>query len=100
MHVPLPVLAGAAILFLVLAFLALRRRASARDLIQPPRHAFGAGRATVKTAGPAATSILPPEILEEVQSLVRQGQKLEAIKRVREVTHLGLGEAKDLVERL
>lgn len=100
MHVPLPVLAAAAILFLVLAFLALRRRASARDLIEPPRYPYGTERARDAAARPAATADLPPEVLEEVRSLVGRGRKIDAIKRVREVTHLGLGEAKNLVEHL
>jgi ribosomal protein L7/L12 len=37
---------------------------------------------------------------EEVKRLVRSGQKIEAIKLVREQTGLGLKEAKDLVDRL
>ena len=35
---------------------------------------------------------------EQVAELVRRGRKLEAIKRVRDLTQLGLKEAKDLVE--
>jgi hypothetical protein len=96
MYVPLPVLAAAAILFLVLVVLAVRRRAPARDLIAPPRFPPGTGRSPKEAAVPE----LPPEILAEVRVLVGQDRKIEAIKRVREVTHLGLGEAKDLVERL
>jgi ribosomal protein L7/L12 len=53
-----------------------------------------------ETAGLAAVTELPPEILNEVRFLVGQGRKIDAIKRVREVTLLGLTEAKDLVERL
>jgi ribosomal protein L7/L12 len=86
MYVPLPVLAAAGILLLVVAFLAVRRRSPASDLIQSPR--------------PSIATQIPSEILEEVRSLARQGRKLEAIKRVRLATHLGLAEAKDLVERL
>ena len=96
MYVPLPVLAAAAILFLVLFVLAVRRRAPTRDLIAPPLHSPVAGQARGGTAVPE----LPPEILAEVRSLIGQDRKIEAIKRVREVTRLGLGEAKDLVERL
>ncbi|HLY61979.1 MAG TPA: 50S ribosomal protein L7/L12 [Terriglobia bacterium] len=36
--------------------------------------------------------------LAEARELNRNGRKIEAIKRVREVTGLGLREAKDLVE--
>lgn len=53
--------------------------------------------------------IIPPEPPEavtpdnvfydpEVQEYLMQGRKIDAIKRVRELTHLGLKEAKDLVE--
>ena len=100
MYVPLPVFAAVGVLFLVLAFLAVRRRSSARDLIAPPRHPAGTWRSGEQVASPAAIPVLPPEILEEVRTLVGQGRKIDAIKRVREVTHFGLGEAKDLVERL
>ena len=97
MYVPLPVLAVAAILFLVLAVLAVRRRSPVRDLIDPPRFAhIGA----VAARPVAATPDLPAEMLEEVRLLISRKQKIEAIKRVREVTHLGLAEAKELVERL
>jgi ribosomal protein L7/L12 len=36
----------------------------------------------------------------EVMSAIRSKQKIMAIKRVRELTGLGLKDAKDLVERL
>lgn len=39
-------------------------------------------------------------IREEIVSLLEEGQKIEAIKRVREVTNLGLKEAKDAVEEM
>ena len=94
MHVPLPVLAAAAFLFLVLAVLAVRRRAPARDLIDPPRFSVTGSRPLAPTAD------LPAETLEEVRLLISQKKKIEAIKRVREVTHLGLTEARELVERL
>lgn len=37
---------------------------------------------------------------EELAALVRAGNKIEAIKRLRELTGLGLREAKDAVERI
>jgi ribosomal protein L7/L12 len=56
---------------------------------------------------PAATGVsTPPPIQfapgshEEIQALVAQGKKIDAIKRVREMTGLGLKEAKDYVEQL
>jgi ribosomal protein L7/L12 len=43
---------------------------------------------------------LDPAAENELRDLVARGQKIEAIKRVRELTGLGLKEAKDYVERL
>ena len=43
---------------------------------------------------PSGQYTLPPE----VEALVRQGQKIQAIKLVREQTNMGLKDAKDLVE--
>jgi large subunit ribosomal protein L7/L12 len=97
MYVPLPVLAAAAILFLVLVFLAARRRRPAHDLIDPPRFSH-LGPVAARPVAP--TVDLPAHMLDEVRLLISQNRKIEAIKRVREATHLGLSEAKDLVERL
>jgi len=97
MHVPLPVLAAAAVLFLVLVFLVARRRRPARDLIDPPRFSH-IGPVAARPVAPTAD--LPAGMLDEIRLLISQNRKIEAIKRVREVTHLGLAEAKDLVERL
>ena len=38
--------------------------------------------------------------LQEVEALLDQGKGIEAIRRVRELTHVGLKEAKDLVDAL
>jgi len=43
---------------------------------------------------------LPPELVYDVRVLMEAGRKIEAVKRVREVTHWGLKEAKDYVESL
>lgn len=51
----------------------------------------------VPTGGDIATQ---PDWLFEVQALVSQGKKIEAIKRTREATGLGLKEAKDYVDGL
>jgi ribosomal protein L7/L12 len=68
-------------------------------------------KAAVEAIGKEA-AIVPPapglqatirralEMSDEVQHLVSQGQKIEAIKLIRERTGLGLKEAKDLVDRL
>ncbi|UNU44869.1 hypothetical protein EAO27_01300 [Sphingopyxis sp. YF1] len=37
---------------------------------------------------------------DEIRDLIRQNRKIEAIKRMRERTGLGLAEAKDAVEAL
>lgn len=54
-----------------------------------------------------ASALVPPqsgiaieaEVIAELRALMGAGKKIEAIKRVREVTGLGLKEAKDFVER-
>ena len=58
---------------------------------------------TVRLGGVAEAEGHHPHIYlawGEVRLLISQNRKIEAIKRVREVTHLGLTEAKNLVERL
>jgi ribosomal protein L7/L12 len=49
---------------------------------------------------PVPPAQLSGDIPAEVQALLARGQKIEAIKRVRELTGWGLKEAKDYVERL
>lgn len=41
-----------------------------------------------------------PAVSNEVRHLAAEGQKIQAIKRLREETGLGLREAKDMVDRL
>ena len=43
---------------------------------------------------------LPESTLEEIKADLRAGQKIKAIKRVREATNAGLAEAKKAVEDL
>lgn len=43
---------------------------------------------------------MSPELRQEIQQLVNQGKKIEAIKLYREQTGAGLKEAKDAVESL
>ena len=106
MNVPMPVLAAIAIAFLVLIVIVLRRRPHGRDLMGPPRSSLqntarSAGATPAGAAPPAPfPSGLPPELELEARNLLAQGKKLEAIKRVREEIHVGLGEAKTMVERL
>jgi ribosomal protein L7/L12 len=58
------------------------------------------GRATLGEMGMMSTVRLAQELSNDVQHLVAQGQKIEAIKRIREQTGLGLKEAKEIVDRL
>ena len=50
--------------------------------------------------GPYPPQSGPDRLLDEVRVLVRQGRKIEAIKRYRELTGLGLRESKIAVEQL
>ena len=94
--------------WLAFAFLLGRRRGRG-DLIAPPGDVGGTG-ARPQTDAPSPTPMppatpggpisLPPEVEAEVRALLAQGQKIDAIKRVREVTRSGLKEAMDFVERM
>jgi large subunit ribosomal protein L7/L12 len=107
MYVPLPVLAAIAIAFLVLVFLAMRRRGGDRDLLAPPRMGGTAPppplsqppRAWPASAAPIRGE-LPDALEREVRELLAAGNKIEAIKQVRAATGLGLREAKEMVERM
>ncbi|GAB4216050.1 MAG: hypothetical protein OHK0022_56690 [Roseiflexaceae bacterium] len=59
-------------------------------------------RVSPPTATPTATHLPATDATAdpEVRALVAQGNKIAAIKRVRELTGLGLKEAKDLVDRM
>lgn len=57
-------------------------------------------RAPAAEAQDLSTLAAQSEAWGEVARLIRKGQKIEAIKRVRELTGLGLKEAKDAVEEL
>ena len=105
MQIPIPVLAAIGVAVLVLVLVVLFRRPRGRDLMGPPRGSLQGGAPSRAPTRPRAArepvpSGLPPALELEVQALLEQGKKIEAIKRVREETHLGLGEAKTMVERL
>ena len=80
----------------------LIRRDGGRDLAEPPRMASpSAAPAPRFTLPPLPTTEgIPPELVAELRAMVAQGQKIQAIKRLRELTDCGLAEAKDWVERL
>lgn len=112
MTVPLPVIVVALVAILALVLLLLRRRRDPRgDLLAPPPSArvapppvranppHPAGRASTPIVMlDAIRSNLPEPLLAEVGALLREERLIEAIKRVREETGLGLREAKDTVE--
>ena len=71
--------------------------AAAKDAVET----IGRDEAIVPPARSLAATIRrAQEMSEEVQQLVAKGQKVEAIKLIRERSGLGLKEAKDLVDRL
>jgi ribosomal protein L7/L12 len=81
------------------------------EAIKRYREATGAGLAEAKEAVELIEAGKPPKsdsnaslgedrALHDVSDLVRQGRKIEAIKRYREATGLGLKEAKDAVDAL
>jgi|SRR5688572_15671062 hypothetical protein len=105
MNLPMPVLAAIGVALLALVLAVLFRRPRGRDLMGPPRGSLRNGARSRAPTQPRAAqarfpSGLPPALELEVLALLEQGKKIEAIKRVREETHVGLGEAKTMVERL
>ena len=98
MFVPWPVLIAIGVAFFALLVIAVKRGGGGRDLMAPP--AVETYRAPPPPLAWDPRAPLPPEVEAELRALVREGRKIEAVKRVRETTGLGLKEALDLVERL
>lgn len=69
----------------------LRRRAPRQDLTGPPE---------LPMAAPQALPPLDPAKFPEVAEALARGNKIEAIKLLREATGLGLKESKDAVDRM
>ena len=65
--------------------------------LPPPLSSVPQGHGFLPTQGPKGPT---PELAAEARALVASGKKIEAIKRWREATGLGLKEAKDAVEAL
>jgi ribosomal protein L7/L12 len=80
-----PMIIGAALVAVVLAVVLVLWLRRGQDIVVVP---------------PAPPAQLGGDVPADVQVLLAQGKKIEAIKRVRELTGLGLKEAKDYVERL
>jgi hypothetical protein len=74
----------------------LIKRDGGRDLTQAPR-AAAPSFTLPSLPGPEE---IPPEVVAELRAMVANGQKLQAIKRLRELTHCSLTDAKEWVERL
>jgi hypothetical protein len=89
----------------IIAAVVLLRRMFGRKPIepfsrQPPKLITkdGGGTVTAEIAGQELD--IDPAVLEEVRTLADSGQKIEAIKHLREATGLGLTEAKQVVDSL
>ena len=95
MYVPLPLLILAGLVFLVLLVLAMRPRGRSDDLMAAPRSRVQ--RVTVQTGQKLE---LPSDTRVEVERLLANGQVINAIKLVREVTGSGLKDAKDRVDEM
>lgn len=83
------VVAGVGVAVLVVAALVAAVRVRALNRPQPP-----------SPIAPGAVTNAPEDRLVEVQALVRSGKKVQAIKRLRELTGLSLAEAKNMVDAM
>ncbi len=68
-----------------------RGRRPSRDLLQPPRFV---------ESSHAQRRLSRGEIDEDIRRLAADGHKIEAIRKLRERSGMGLKEAKDAIERL
>lgn len=75
----------------VMLTLYVQRSGGRRDLTAPPPRA--ASRPLVRVGDERISD-------EEIRDLIRGGHKIEAIKRMRDATGMGLAEAKDAVEAI
>jgi len=100
MFVPLPVLAAIGLVFLALLGWIMRLSHPRDPLLGGRKPAYRAP--LPPSAGPLTPPVtsLPPEVAAQVRAFLSAGRKIEAIKLAREATHLGLKDAKDLVESM
>ena len=85
--------------------LALRRGGDARDLTGPPRiapHPIIRPSGQTQADASRTTVHIHSETIEdtEILDLIRRGRKIEAIKRMRDLSGMGLAEAKNAVEAI
>lgn len=92
MYVPISYLVGGGLLVLLLGWLLLRRGGD-RDLLAPPPGLRA-------SPPPRTAAALAAGVEGEVQALLARGNKIAAVKLVREAYVLSLGEAKALVEAI
>ena len=83
------------------------RRSQSPDPLRPPYHPSRAATPSSMMASSIAAGTdrsgslgLTAQQGEEIRNFLRQGKKIEAIKRYREITNLGLAEAKSAVEAM
>jgi ribosomal protein L7/L12 len=88
------ILIVAFVVVVIIAIIAMRFVAT------PTIDATGQIPTSVRTQATLNQHAFSPEQLSQIHSLVAQGQKIVAIKQVREWTGLGLAEAKSLVDAL
>ena len=98
MDLPLPWIVAGVVLLILRLWLAFGRRGD-RDLLAPPPSLRTAPRPAPSVA-PAEPAPEPVDLETQLRALLATGRKIEAIKRAREATGLGLAEAKDWVEAI
>ncbi|MEM8724013.1 MAG: ribosomal protein L7/L12 [Pseudomonadota bacterium] len=87
---------------LLVGYLAGIRRAESNRWKRPaptnPIRADVSLPSSSQAQGLSSAESLPPEIMSEIRAQIIQGNKISAIKLVREATGMGLRESKDLVD--
>ena len=97
MFVPLWLLVLAGVAFAILAFLAFRPRGGDDMIERQQRDAYRDAAEAPRAPHADDEAVLA---VPEIRLALAGGNKIEAIKLVREHTGLGLKEAKELIERL
>jgi ribosomal protein L7/L12 len=94
--------------YIVIALLVVAAILLLRKMFTRPPRSVGPGQPKMigTEGGAVAAEVdgqeldIDPKVLDEVRRLADNGQKIEAIKLLREATGLGLAEAKNVVESL
>ncbi|MBO9696530.1 MAG: ribosomal protein L7/L12 [Sphingopyxis sp.] len=81
--------------------LALRKGSGTRDLTGPPPRVPSPSRPPPIDTGPVTVQVrTEAHTDDQILDMVRRGDKIQAIKRMRELTGMGLAESKDAVEAI